>query len=83
MQGMLPPFAIETEESRAMARHCSMGIEPRISSERIILLDTQVKVLFMILLLFCLKYIFFVSIKKFKCKKTLKKKKNSKEKLKM
>ncbi|KAK4572295.1 hypothetical protein RGQ29_030645 [Quercus rubra] len=39
--GMLPPFAIETEESRAMARHCSMGIEPRISSERIILLDTQ------------------------------------------
>ena len=52
-----------------------MGIEPRISSERIILLDTQVKVLFMILLLFCLKYIFFVSIKKFKCKKTLKKKK--------
>ena len=81
MQGMLPPFAIETEESRAMARHCSMGIEPRISSERIILLDTQVRVLFMLLLLFCLKYIFFVSIKNFKCKKLLKI--FSKDKLKM
>ncbi|KAJ7982683.1 protein SMG9-like [Quillaja saponaria] len=39
--GMLPPFAIQSEDNRAMARHCSMGIEPRISSERIILLDTQ------------------------------------------
>ncbi|CAN6564564.1 unnamed protein product [Malus baccata var. baccata] len=39
--GMLPPFAIETEEGKAMARHCSMGIEPRVSAERIILLDTQ------------------------------------------
>ncbi|KAL3524529.1 hypothetical protein ACH5RR_017363 [Cinchona calisaya] len=39
--GMLPPFAIESEETRAMAKHCTVGIEPRISSERIILLDTQ------------------------------------------
>ncbi|KAK7405968.1 hypothetical protein VNO78_07580 [Psophocarpus tetragonolobus] len=39
--GMLPPFAIQSEETRAMARHCSGGIEPRISTERIILLDTQ------------------------------------------
>jgi protein SMG9 len=39
--GMLPPFAIESEETRSMARHCTVGIEPRISSERIILLDTQ------------------------------------------
>ncbi|XP_050386367.1 uncharacterized protein LOC126802728 isoform X2 [Argentina anserina] len=39
--GMLPPFAIETEEGKAMARHCSVGIEPRVSSERLILLDTQ------------------------------------------
>lgn len=40
--GMLPPFSIEFDDTRAMARHSSMGIEPRISSERIILLDTQV-----------------------------------------
>lgn len=40
--GMLPPFAIQSEENRAMARHCSTGIEPRVSAERIILLDTQV-----------------------------------------
>ena len=40
--GMLPPFATQSEENRAMARHCSTGIEPRISAERIILLDTQV-----------------------------------------
>jgi len=39
---MLPPFAIQSEENRAMAKDCSIGIEPRISSERIILLDTQV-----------------------------------------
>ncbi|XP_019420314.1 PREDICTED: protein SMG9-like isoform X2 [Lupinus angustifolius] len=39
--GMLPPFSVLSEETRAMARHCSTGIEPRISSERIILLDTQ------------------------------------------
>lgn len=39
--GMLPPFATQSEETRAMARHCSVGIEPRISAERIILLDTQ------------------------------------------
>ncbi|KAL2921421.1 Protein SMG9 [Bienertia sinuspersici] len=39
--GMLPPFAIQSEETRANARHCTIGIEPRISAERIILLDTQ------------------------------------------
>lgn len=39
--GMLPPFAIQSEETRAMARHCTVGIEPRISAERLILLDTQ------------------------------------------
>ncbi|KAL1320720.1 hypothetical protein HN51_065423 [Arachis hypogaea] len=39
--GMLPPFSTQSEETRAMARHCSTGIEPRVSSERIILLDTQ------------------------------------------
>ncbi|KAL1822358.1 hypothetical protein ACET3Z_009136 [Daucus carota] len=39
--GMLPPFAIESEETKASARHCTVGIEPRISNERIILLDTQ------------------------------------------
>lgn len=40
--GMLPPFAIQSEEIRAMAKHCTVGIEPRVSSERIILLDSQV-----------------------------------------
>ncbi|XVE83373.1 hypothetical protein DITRI_Ditri16bG0083900 [Diplodiscus trichospermus] len=39
--GMLPPFAVQSEDTRAMARHCTVGIEPRISSERLILLDTQ------------------------------------------
>ncbi|OIT37961.1 PREDICTED: protein SMG9-like [Nicotiana attenuata] len=39
--GVLPPFAIETEETRAMSKHCTVGIEPRVSAERIILLDTQ------------------------------------------
>ncbi|XAR71539.1 hypothetical protein NMG60_11017870 [Bertholletia excelsa] len=39
--GMLPPFAIQSEETRAMARHSTVGIEPRITAERIILLDTQ------------------------------------------
>ncbi|KAL5568226.1 hypothetical protein UlMin_024801 [Ulmus minor] len=39
--GMLPPYAIQSEEARAMARHYSTGIEPRVSSERLILLDTQ------------------------------------------
>lgn len=40
--GMLPPFAVESAETKALARHCTTGIEPRVSSERIILLDTQV-----------------------------------------
>lgn len=39
--GMMSPFGVESEETRAMARHCTVGIELRISSERIILLDTQ------------------------------------------
>ncbi|KAK0596377.1 hypothetical protein LWI29_015086 [Acer saccharum] len=39
--GMLPPFAILSEETRAMSRHSTCGIEPRISAERLILLDTQ------------------------------------------
>ncbi|XP_010549827.1 PREDICTED: protein SMG9-like [Tarenaya hassleriana] len=39
--GMLQPFAIQSEEIRAMAKHCTIGIEPRISAERFILLDTQ------------------------------------------
>nr|GMC96499.1 protein SMG9-like [Ipomoea batatas] len=39
--GMLPPFAIQSEEIRAMAKHCTVGVEPRVSSERIILLDSQ------------------------------------------
>ncbi|XP_010261639.1 PREDICTED: protein SMG9-like isoform X3 [Nelumbo nucifera] len=43
--GMLPPFVTESEEIRAMARHCTTGIELRISAERLILLDTQVDLL--------------------------------------
>ncbi|KAK9059647.1 hypothetical protein SSX86_020351 [Deinandra increscens subsp. villosa] len=39
--GMLPPFAIESVETKLLAKHCTIGIEPRITSERIILLDTQ------------------------------------------
>ncbi|GER33471.1 protein SMG9 [Striga asiatica] len=39
--GMLPPFGVQSDETRAMARHLTAGIEPRVSSERIILLDTQ------------------------------------------
>ncbi|CAN1346115.1 Nonsense-mediated mRNA decay factor SMG9 [Linum perenne] len=39
--GMLPPFNVQSEDNRIMARHCTVGIEPRISSERVILLDTQ------------------------------------------
>ncbi|OVA02824.1 hypothetical protein BVC80_9095g15 [Macleaya cordata] len=39
--GMLPPFATQSEETRAMARHSTVGIELRVSSERLILLDTQ------------------------------------------
>ncbi|KAK3128252.1 hypothetical protein QOZ80_6BG0458950 [Eleusine coracana subsp. coracana] len=39
--GMLPPFATQTEESKSMAKHCTTGIDIRISNERVILLDTQ------------------------------------------
>jgi len=45
--GMLPPFTVQSEDNRAMARHCSVGIEPRISAERLILLDTQVRHFFL------------------------------------
>ncbi|KAG5232998.1 protein SMG [Salix suchowensis] len=38
---MLLPFTVQSEDNRAMARHCTVGIEPRISAERLILLDTQ------------------------------------------
>lgn len=44
--GMLPPFTVQSEDNRAMARHCTVGIEPRISAERLILLDTQVRLFF-------------------------------------
>ncbi|PKA60647.1 hypothetical protein AXF42_Ash006281 [Apostasia shenzhenica] len=39
--GMLPPFATQSDETRAMAKHCTTGVELRISSERLILLDAQ------------------------------------------
>ncbi|KAF5203395.1 Smg9 [Thalictrum thalictroides] len=39
--GMLPPFATQSEETKAMGKHCTSGIELRISTERLILLDTQ------------------------------------------
>ncbi|PKI54597.1 hypothetical protein CRG98_025111 [Punica granatum] len=39
--GTLPPFAVQSEDTRAMAKHCTTGIEPRVSAERLILLDTQ------------------------------------------
>ncbi|KAG8094095.1 hypothetical protein GUJ93_ZPchr0012g19963 [Zizania palustris] len=39
--GMLPPFATQTEEIKATAKHCTTGIDIRISNERVILLDTQ------------------------------------------
>lgn len=42
MTGVLPPFQVQSEDTRAMARHCSVGIELRMSVERFILLDTQV-----------------------------------------
>lgn len=38
---MLPPFPILSEETKAMARHSTSGIEPRISPQRLLLLDTQ------------------------------------------
>lgn len=39
--GMLPPFATQSDETRAMLKHCTMGIELRVSGERLILLDAQ------------------------------------------
>lgn len=40
--GMLPPFPTLSEDTRAQAKHCTSGIEPRISAQRLLLLDTQV-----------------------------------------
>ncbi|KAH7282042.1 hypothetical protein KP509_35G009400 [Ceratopteris richardii] len=39
--GVLPPFSVLSDETKAMARHCSVGVELRMSAERFILLDTQ------------------------------------------
>ncbi|KAK1598135.1 hypothetical protein QYE76_017557 [Lolium multiflorum] len=39
--GMHPPFAMQNEETKAMAKHCTAGVDFRISHERVILLDTQ------------------------------------------
>ncbi|CAL9060751.1 uncharacterized protein LOC135643000 [Musa acuminata AAA Group] len=39
--GMLPPFATHSDETRAMAKHCTTAIELRVSAERLILLDAQ------------------------------------------
>ncbi|KAG6554051.1 hypothetical protein Mapa_003966 [Marchantia paleacea] len=39
--GVLPPFPIQTEDIKAAAKHCSVGIELRMSAERFILLDCQ------------------------------------------
>lgn len=56
--GMLPPFAIETEEGKAMARHCTVGIEPRVSAERLIVLDTQVFLVATLVLLSMIEFPF-------------------------
>ena len=42
LAGVVPLFPVQSKEIRAMARHCSVGIELRTSVERFILLDTQV-----------------------------------------
>ncbi|XP_078427928.1 uncharacterized protein LOC144700300 [Wolffia australiana] len=39
--GMLPHFPIQSDDTRLLARHCTIGIELRVSSERLILLDAQ------------------------------------------
>ncbi|CAL9230590.1 unnamed protein product [Arabidopsis halleri] len=39
--GMLPPFSVQSDEIKAAAKHCTIGIEPRVSAERFILLDVQ------------------------------------------
>ncbi|KAJ0964420.1 hypothetical protein J5N97_029542 [Dioscorea zingiberensis] len=39
--GMLLPFVTQSDESKAMARHCTMGMELRVSAERLILIDSQ------------------------------------------
>ncbi|XP_058111040.1 uncharacterized protein LOC131253990 [Magnolia sinica] len=39
--GMLPPFTMQLEETRALARHYTTRIELGIFAERLILLDTQ------------------------------------------
>ncbi|WJX19910.1 hypothetical protein P8452_09535 [Trifolium repens] len=39
---MMGPFSMQSEENRAVARHCSIVIQPRIFAECITLVDTQV-----------------------------------------
>lgn len=39
--GMLPPFPTQTDEIKLTGKHCTTGIDIRISNERVILLDTQ------------------------------------------
>ncbi|XP_039139586.1 protein SMG9-like [Dioscorea cayenensis subsp. rotundata] len=39
--GMPLPFVVQSDESKAMARHCTMGMELRVSAERLILIDSQ------------------------------------------
>ena len=42
ISGVPPPFSVLSDEAKAMARHCSVGVELRMCAERFILLDTQV-----------------------------------------
>ncbi|CAN6283658.1 unnamed protein product [Urochloa humidicola] len=41
--GMLPPFPTQNEEMKLTGKHCTTSIDLRISNERVILLDTQVR----------------------------------------
>ncbi|GAQ89077.1 putative SMG9 [Klebsormidium nitens] len=36
-----PPFAVQSEEARMLARHSSSGVEMRATAERLVLLDSQ------------------------------------------
>lgn len=47
---MLPPFPTQTEEIKFLGKHCTTGIDLRISNERVILLDTKVRLSYF---LFC------------------------------
>jgi hypothetical protein len=37
-----PPFPVQSDETRMLARHSSSGVEMRLTAERLILLDSQV-----------------------------------------